>query len=305
MATEIRRDQPDESYDFRKADFITREAVSNLKGLADLLFYGCIDDESEEDKQSFLVKLKDGIDRFYDILNQDILNKANRVKELSDELEIESNQLKLTNLELQEANNKLFLLANIDMLTGIRNRSALIRRLEEEELRLAAMPAGNDYQMTILFIDLDNFKFYNDSFGHQIGDLVLSEFARLLKNVIGQQDSLARFGGDEFVIMLPGSGLSQSENIARNIRNEMVAKKGFSSEIELLLSRKISLAESKYLSCSIGIAEFRPEIDKSMQSVLIRADQALYQAKKSGKNRYYVWNGNETSRNIPSEPPAE
>jgi len=157
-----------------------------------------------------------------------------------------------------------------DPLTGLFNRRFLEQRLEEELNR-----CGRQQQhVTILLVDLDNFKVYNELCGHAAGDVVLKKTARLLKSSARQMDILTRFGGERFCIILPGTSKKESFCVAERFRRE-VERAGFTHEENLPQGR---------LTVSIGIAT-APANGNDVHSLLGSADVALHRAKLSGRNR--------------------
>lgn len=160
-------------------------------------------------------------------------------------------------------------MAVTDALTGLYNRRFLKTRLEEELNR--SMRQG--LNLTILFIDLDHFKIYNDLCGHLAGDEVLRRTAQIIKGSLRDMDIIARYGGEEFCAILPGTPKSESLAVAERIRME-IEMEIFSEENNLPLGR---------LTTSIGIASF-PEDGQTFASLVHAADMALYEAKASGRN---------------------
>jgi len=164
--------------------------------------------------------------------------------------------------------------ADHDFLTGLINRKALINRLGEE----FSKGRRHNFVHAFLFIDLDHFKVVNDKYGHNIGDKVLIEVAKRLKSQIRTEDVLARMSGDEFVIIL--LNLKQNENDAA------IQVKTKCEKIIHTVSQEFTIEENKInIGASIGIKIF-PDSEKTTQDVIVHADTAMYQAKKSGKNRY-------------------
>lgn len=162
-----------------------------------------------------------------------------------------------------------------DPLTGLFNR----RYLNHQLLRLWAAMRDNDQVLALLMIDIDYFKKVNDSHGHETGDLVLSDIARRLQRSSRPGDVLARFGGEEFVMVLPGT----AQDIAQRRAMDICA------ELERNAVRLPSGADLK-VTVSIGVAAARrsePGIDSAL--LLSRADQALYLAKDRGRNRVEVY----------------
>lgn len=183
------------------------------------------------------------------------------------------------NDELKEYNKKLFIAATTDKLTGLYNRQALYRRIQEEEERLLDSGEGN---LAILFIDLDNFKYYNDKFGHDVGDKILIEISSIMKKAVRSNDFIARYGGDEFIIILPDVSPYKSEEAASRIIDNIRNKNGFTELIE-----EGEIDDYVKLSASIGISYYAKGDD--VNSLVLKADKALYRAKNSGKNRLCVY----------------
>lgn len=162
-------------------------------------------------------------------------------------------------------------LANQDVLTGLACR-AHMQELVQDAIA-AAQQSG--HTLALLFIDLDGFKAVNDTHGHHIGDLVLKAVAARLQSAVRCSDSVARFGGDEFVILLP---TILHRGVARRLGRKIVQ----------LASQPCAIgAERHALSASVGIA-FYPDHGTSCDSLLISADQAMYRAKRDGGNRCCV-----------------
>ncbi|WP_457601360.1 sensor domain-containing diguanylate cyclase [Hydrogenivirga sp.] len=166
--------------------------------------------------------------------------------------------------ELREANKELEKLAERDELTGLYNRRKAHALMEEQLIR--SRRYGEPF--CVLMVDIDNFKSVNDAHGHQRGDEVLVELAAVLKNFLRESDISSRWGGEEFLILLPATDLEGGVAVAEKLRIE--AKKAF----EDMGLNNVSL--------SIGVSSFRSE--DTLESLLSRADRAMYIAKKRGKN---------------------
>ncbi len=174
--------------------------------------------------------------------------------------------------ERKSAEEKIRNLAFYDALTQLPNRRLLLDRLRQA----LASGSRNQRHGALLFVDLDNFKLLNDTQGHDIGDLLLTNVARRLQDCVREGDSVARLGGDEFVVML--ENLDESPTEAAN-QAEMVAVK-----IHELLNQPYELGPVDHHSTpSIGVALFRDKSD-AVDDLLKRADLAMYQAKASGRN---------------------
>lgn len=155
--------------------------------------------------------------------------------------------------------------ADTDALTGVLNRRALFRRYPEDA------PATD---LAVIMFDLDHFKQINDRLGHAHGDTVLIRFADVLLGQLGQIDSVARLGGEEFCAILPGHGRETAEQVAEQIRRAF-------DEMALPIG---SGAETATVSAGLATAGK----DETFSSVLSRADAALYKAKQSGRNQVHI-----------------
>lgn len=172
---------------------------------------------------------------------------------------------------LDSANRKLRTLSLVDPLTNIPNRRAYDERLEQE---LGAASRSRE-PLTLMMIDIDYFKDYNDNYGHENGDLALRQVARAItKSLPRKTDFVARYGGEEFVVLLPYTTACNAEVVADGIMKQVRM-----AGIEHAFS-----AASDHLSVSVGIAS----TEDGHEGLLLKADQALYQAKKNGRNRYVV-----------------
>ena len=169
-------------------------------------------------------------------------------------------------------------LAFFDQLTGLPNRTLLLDRLKQAMTN----SARNDSLGALLFLDLDNFKTLNDTLGHDMGDLLLQQVAQRLTACLREGDTVARQGGDEFVVVLTDLSLDEAEAA---IATEMVAEKILAS-----LSHPYCLAEMTHnSSTSIGVTLFRGQ-QTSIDELLKQADLAMYKSKDSGRNAVHFFN---------------
>lgn len=160
--------------------------------------------------------------------------------------------------------------AMTDGLTGIANR-----KLFDSELRRCAIQAMEDGKLlSLLILDIDYFKKFNDTYGHQVGDQVLKLLAQTLTSSIKGQDLAARFGGEEFCVILPGTGLDNAVKVAETIRNKVGSK--------LVTNRKTGQSMGR-VTVSIGVGQFR--YGEPLSQLILRSDEAMYSAKRSGRNR--------------------
>ncbi len=208
------------------------------------------------------------------------------LKNLKTELEKKIDQ---RTAELKEANHQLQAMASTDLLTGLCNRREFTHILTQEESRIKRYQGTEPHTFSILFIDLDNFKYYNDTFGHAAGDLVLAGFASLLKGMLRTPDTAARYGGDEFVALLPSTGEGGAVALAQRILTELKSLAGFQKEIARLTGQDRTIPVEKQVGCSIGVATYNSTSLNESEAILIAADRALYAAKSAGKHRVKVW----------------
>jgi diguanylate cyclase (GGDEF)-like protein len=169
----------------------------------------------------------------------------------------------------ERADRETYELATTDSLTGVYNRRTF-KELAEPQLsrsRRAHLP------VSLLLLDLDHFKRINDTYGHLAGDDVLREFSRLVREGLRKEDLLARYGGEEFVVLLPGTGAAAAQVSAERIREDVAARQ---------LDANGHLVR---VTVSIGVASEAGDTLPSLEAMLGRADEALYQAKNQGRNK--------------------
>jgi len=180
--------------------------------------------------------------------------------------------------ELEAANAKLERLTRQDSLTGLLNRRAMCERIEE--LHAIARRHGNPYSAAM--IDIDHFKLYNDAQGHPAGDHVIREMASAFRDAIRASDSVYRYGGEEFLILMPETDAHGAGLVTERIRATAEAR-----AIEHPAS-----ATHRHVTVSLGFTEVtdRETAQKlTWQDVVARADQALYRSKQKGRNRASLW----------------
>jgi len=165
-------------------------------------------------------------------------------------------------------------LSNIDWLTKLWNYGKFQQHLslEVEKAKL------NETSVSLVMADVDNFKLYNDSFGHIKGDEALKEIAIILQNKSRKFDIVARYGGEEFAIIMPNTSKENSRLFAERLR----------SEVERLYAEREGLVPENHLTISCGIATF-PEDASTKDELVSRADLSLYEAKRAGKNRICLY----------------
>lgn len=194
-------------------------------------------------------------------------------KSLEESLRHTTQELSQSNQELRDSQTRLYYLANHDPLTGLPNR-----QLFQEKLQQSIKWAASESRMVaLLFIDLDGFKLVNDSFGHSVGDQLLKSVAKRLIASLRASDTVARLGGDEFTVILTTvPGQSEVERVAQKMIDTLALPYSFDGQLV-------------QVSASVGIALYPTHYDTT-ERLLQGADDAMYQAKAAGKNRYVIVN---------------
>ncbi len=180
-------------------------------------------------------------------------------------------QLDRQNAELSALNQRLYEQGRIDGLTGIGNRL----RLNEDLLAIHDRVVRYGHRYSVALCDVDFFKKYNDSCGHQAGDEALRAVAQTLDEQSRLGDQVYRYGGEEFAVVLPEQGLDQAAVALDRMRRAVAG----------LRIPHPGLTPSGFVTISSGLACFGPDLPLSIEEVLRRADEALYQAKRQGRNR--------------------
>jgi len=208
--------------------------------------------------------------------NEALGDIASEQERLVWELEASKAEAEKLSQQLQAANNKLLDEARKDPLTELANRRMFQMLLNQELHRSQRY----HHSIALLFIDIDDFKFLNDQYGHIEGDAALKHVAGVLRNQVRGADVVARYGGEEFVIALVETGESNAEIVAERIRAAIEAA-------PLVLADQDAHVR---ITASIGISAWEPPDEAtSVEALVEQADTAMYQSKKAGKNRVSVW----------------
>ena len=179
-------------------------------------------------------------------------------------------------IKLLEANAQLQHLTITDPLTGIANRLSFENKLKEEWKTLKR----SNNALSIIMVDIDCFKAFNDHYGHQAGDDCLIKVANILAKCLKRPNDLAaRYGGEEFILILPNTDINSAQFLAENIQKEIA-----SCHIKHCNSNV-----SNMLTISLGISWVIPSDKSSIEILISQADSALYKAKKNGRNRFEAW----------------
>ncbi|MFX5627888.1 GGDEF domain-containing protein [Acinetobacter baumannii] len=183
--------------------------------------------------------------------------------------------IELNRIELMQQAQQLSLLSQQDALTGLANRRYLDETLDNEWRRALR----HETPLTIMMVDIDFFKPYNDSLGHLKGDQCLKDIATAISSIAARSgDLVARYGGEEFLLLFPMTNAQQAKIQAERLMNAI---------------KKIAIVHpcssvSPYVTISVGVATTIPRLNESISAFVSRADHALYQAKTNGRNQYQI-----------------
>ncbi len=204
-------------------------------------------------------------------LAKTVIDSAKTIKGSSDAVAVKLATAQQEVVALRENLTKATEESEKDFLTGCHNRKSFDRHLLEAIFDANA----NDSELALLMLDIDHFKSFNDNFGHQIGDEVLKIVARAMTDSVKGMDTVARFGGEEFAVILPRTPVGGGMIVAEGIRKMIAGKE---------LKRRSTGENYGTITVSVGVAALRRKADTA-ESLLRRADEALYRSKKSGRNK--------------------
>ncbi len=185
------------------------------------------------------------------------------LRKLSNRLRGQRNHLDKLRVELEQRNQQLEYLSIHDELTKLKNRKAINEQLKAETKEVKRYHK----LLSMILIDIDDFKKFNDLYGHQFGDEVLVGVASVLANTVRETDFLGRWGGEEFIVICPSTDVKQAEELAQRIVKALSAK---------------ALNKDQFVTCSFGVSQF--ESGETIDRWFERTDLALYKAKELGKN---------------------
>ncbi len=187
-----------------------------------------------------------------------------------------SNELKKKIMELEKLEEELYHITRTDQLTGVTNRRGF-----DESLDLVWRRAIRSKKLvTLLMIDIDNFKNYNDTYGHVEGDVCLKKVAHKIDETLQRPyDQVARYGGEEFVVVMPDTDVEGGRKIANEIRQG----------IEGMNIKNSIDGDVSVVTVSIGLACMTPALGEVKKTLVERADEALYEAKDNGRNRCFIY----------------
>ncbi len=216
-----------------------------------------------------MLRILRGLNRFNSMKKlQKISEKAIRDRDI--QLKMNDRLIKIS-IDLKKAKEKIEELSLTDSLTSLKNRRFFDFQLERDLLQSSRYNTS----LSIFILDIDNFKHVNDTHGHQQGDLVLANFAKIILSSLRDTDWAARYGGEEFFIVLPMTDLAGALKTADRIRER--------------IEQELSHIENEVMTASIGVAEFNSDTMDS-GTLIEFVDKALYESKHTGKNKvtYYL-----------------
>jgi len=202
---------------------------------------------------------------------REIISRAVAIRDSGTALHSKLEESRHEVVQLKDSLEKATTESHRDFLTGVSNRKALEKKLDE----LTAWARESKADLCLLMIDIDHFKRFNDKFGHLVGDEVLKSVGATLFDSIKGKDFVARYGGEEFAVLLPNTPLAGALIVGENIRRTIQETK---------LTHKDTGDVIAEVTISIGVARYRPEHD-STAVFISRADNALYRSKMGGRNR--------------------
>lgn len=259
----------------RQQHMVDDAAISAQKVLADVL--AVIHDFNSETQD-----YHEGVDKYMEAVSQkfegtgvqaivkELINATatlrQRGEKISKKLEESTNEITSLKKNLQQVTIE----SQRDFLTGVFNRKTFEKYVDEQ----IALCRVKKFDMCLMMIDIDHFKQFNDRFGHLLGDEVLKTVARTLTDILKGRDVVARFGGEEFIVILPETPLEGAMKVAEMIRAAIASKE---------LKRRDTGENYGTITVSMGVSRFR-ETD-TLPTLIKRADDALYVAKNSGRNR--------------------
>ena len=212
---------------------------------------------------------ENSIEKAYDVGGIDYVTKPFKPKELLARIKTQLTMQELIQ-NLEATHKELQLLASIDPMTKLYNRRYFTTTAEY----ILDLAKRDNKELSILMIDIDKFKNINDTYGHPIGDKVIIELANKLLKHQRKSDVICRFGGEEFIILLPNTSIDGAKIVSEKIRGDI-------ENINIVLNQELEIK----FTVSIGISLVDINNESNLEATIKRADEALYNAKKNGRNR--------------------
>lgn len=250
---------------------ICYEVLHNGDSVCDACVVGKAFDTADPCAKDKLVALPDGSDAWIEIYTYPVLDERDKVSHVIEYIR-DITDRKKSEEEKKHLIEELQYLSRTDSLTGLLNRRALIERLEYEMNR--AKRYGSE--LSLILCDIDNLKAINDTHGHNIGDMALQSISGTLNGLLRKPDIVGRYGGDEFILILPETSINGAGNLAERIRSSVEK-----AEFHLMAKERI------HISLSLGVTSLRAGTD-AVDSLVQRSDNALYVSKQTGRNKVTV-----------------
>lgn len=268
-------------------EFYNMQSIVSVLGVNKIVSFGCVPISVDEELTGYIIAAIDLHDNMTNNIvfldRNDITIFKFALSQLTDNLY----RLKARD-EISQMNKKLQRSAVTDLLTGLMNRQGFAKKVGDYE-ELVRSGKKENICATVLYIDLDNFKLCNDTFGHAVGDVILKCFSRLIERVADSESYVVRYGGDEFLLIMPGHELDDGIVVAKEIYNQLKIENNFIDDIEEAVHGAVDISPDRRVSCSIGIASVDKYDRESVDLALKHADSKLYAVKKSEKSNYSVW----------------
>ncbi|NLF31396.1 MAG: diguanylate cyclase [Planctomycetes bacterium] len=225
--------------------------------------------------QDYIIKLGDYLFAIPLVVEKNI--RQHRIRQenrrLQQELQATVEEVRVKNLQLKESLARLHRMATTDYLTDLTNR----RHFAEELERCFGEARRYEFDLTCVMMDLDHYKTFNDTLGHQMGDKILVATARAIRATLRASDVAARYGGDEFVLLLPHTSIDLAVTVTQRISDQIAAWRAQYTHV------------GRELTLSMGLANLHRDNPASADALLCMADQALYAAKQAGRNRLVIY----------------
>ncbi len=205
-----------------------------------------------------------------DNANDEIQRLRDELQKARQELEEAKHIIRVKEIELKAILAQADEVSHTDALTYLPNRRQIINNLQKEAHRAERYKTP----LSISMMDIDHFKNINDTYGHTVGDVVLLQLANMLREGVRESDMVGRYGGEEFLIVLPNTELQRATELAGRL-------------CKIIREKDIEVVGKAHITVSIGVAEYR-HAEENWQKFLNRADMALYAAKNTGRDRWAI-----------------
>jgi len=205
-----------------------------------------------------------------DNANDEIQRLRDELQKARQELEEAKHIIRVKEIEVKAILAQADEVSHTDALTYLPNRRQIINNLQKEAHRAERYKTP----LSISMMDIDHFKNINDTYGHTVGDVVLLQLANMLREGVRESDMVGRYGGEEFLIVLPNTELQRATELAGRL-------------CKIIREKDIEVVGKAHITVSIGVAEYR-HAEENWQKFLNRADMALYAAKNTGRDRWAI-----------------